>query len=64
MRDLIRRILKEESKQLDMMHYWKNAPKVTDMTDQKMPMELPLAPGVRDAQKKVFAASSTDVSYS
>lgn len=34
MRDLIRRILKEESRELDMMHYWKNAPKVTDMTDQ------------------------------
>lgn len=34
MRDLIRRILKEESIELDMMHYWKNAPKVTDMTDQ------------------------------
>jgi len=31
MRDLIKRILKEESKELDMMHYWKNSPKVTDV---------------------------------
>ena len=31
MRDLIRKILKEESKELDMMHYWKNSPKVIDV---------------------------------
>jgi len=31
MRDLIRKILKEESKELDMMYYWKNSPKVSDV---------------------------------
>jgi len=31
MRDLIRKILKEESNELNMMHYWENAPKVDDL---------------------------------
>lgn len=36
MRDLIKKILKEESQSMDMMHFWSNSPKVTDSsnTDQ------------------------------
>ena len=39
MRDLIRKILKEESNQLDMMHFWKNSPKVSDVNDAKKDMD-------------------------
>jgi hypothetical protein len=39
MRDLIKKILKEESNQLDMMHFWKNSPKVDDVNDAKKDMD-------------------------
>ena len=31
MRDLIKKVLREESESMDMMHFWNNSPKVTDM---------------------------------
>ena len=33
MRDLIKKILKEETQSMDMMHFWSNSPKVTDVGD-------------------------------
>ena len=39
MRDLIKKILKEESNRLDMMHFWKNSPKVDDVNDAKINMD-------------------------
>ena len=33
MRDLIKKILKEESQSMDMMHFWSNSPKVTDSSN-------------------------------
>jgi hypothetical protein len=35
MRNLIKKVLREESKSMDMLHFWKNSPKVTDHTDKK-----------------------------
>jgi hypothetical protein len=35
MRNLIKKVLREESKSMDMVHFWKNSPKVNDPTDQK-----------------------------
>jgi len=31
MRDLIKKVLREESESMDMMHFWNNSPKITDM---------------------------------
>lgn len=39
MRDLIKKILKEESNKLDMMHFLKNSPKVDDVNDAKIDMD-------------------------
>lgn len=33
MRDLIKKVLREESESMDMMHFWNNSPKVTDVND-------------------------------
>jgi hypothetical protein len=35
MKNLIKKVLREESKSMDMPHFWKNSPKVTDHTDKK-----------------------------
>ena len=35
MRNLIKKVLREESKSMDMVYFWKNSPKVNDPTDQK-----------------------------
>jgi len=39
MRDLIKKVLKEESESMDMMRFWNNAPKVTDVNDAKKDMD-------------------------
>ena len=33
MRDLIKKVLREESESMDMMHFWGNSPKVTDVSN-------------------------------
>jgi len=33
MRDLIKKVLREESESMDMMHFWSNSPKVTDVSN-------------------------------
>ena len=35
MRDLIKKVLREESDSMDMMHFWSNSPKVTDVNDNE-----------------------------
>lgn len=35
MRDLIKKVLREESESMDMMDFWSNSPKVTDVNDTK-----------------------------
>lgn len=39
MRDLIKKVLREESESMDMMHFWNNSPKVTDVNDAKKDMD-------------------------
>lgn len=39
MRDLIKKVLREESESMDMMRFWNNAPKVTDVNDAKRDMD-------------------------
>ena len=39
MRDLIKKVLKEESESMDMMRFWNNAPKVSDVNDAKKDMD-------------------------
>ncbi len=35
MRNLIKKVLREESESMNMMNFWSNTPKITDVTDSK-----------------------------
>ena len=39
MRDLIKKVLREESESMDLMRFWNNSPKPTDVNDAKIDMD-------------------------